>query len=147
MLINGYNPRERINRTMKQFLLLAIIMMTCSMPAKAADSIFVEYAPFTIKEGVTEDQLISISQKLQEYFIDKQSGFIKRELLHLNGRKWVDIIYWANKEAAEKALKDSETNPICNEYFTIMEPIDPKTPNGGITHLQLVKSYSSKDKK
>ena len=129
---------------MKKLFLLAIALLLVSTQVWAASGIIVEYAPFTIKEGVTEDQLMAASQKLQENFADKQSGFIKRELLHLEGRKWVDIVHWATKKDAEKALKASETSPICNEYFSIMEPFDPKAPNGGPVHLELIKSYFAK---
>lgn len=133
----------------KQFLSLMIAALCLSPLAahSASGKMIVEYAPFTIKEGVTESQLVAASQKLQEHFADKQSGFIKRDLLHLEGRKWVDIVYWASKEDAEKALKASETSTICSEYFSIMEPVDPKIPNGGVAHLELVKSYPSKGEK
>lgn len=89
---------------------------------------------------MTEKQLIAASEKFQEHFVEEQSGYIKRELLHLEGRKWVDIVYWESKEDAEKVIKASETSPTCSEYFSIMEPFDPKAANNGVTHLKLVKS-------
>jgi hypothetical protein len=77
----------------------------------------VEYAKFTLKEGVTDTQMIAASQKFEEGFLVKQSGYIKRDLLHLKGREWADIVYWASREEAEKVLKACEKSPVCGEYF------------------------------
>jgi glycyl-tRNA synthetase beta chain len=51
------------------------------------------------------------------------------------------------QEEAEKALLASQKNPACREYFSIMEQVDPLNPNCGITHLEVVKSYSVIGKK
>jgi hypothetical protein len=129
---------------MKKQFLSVIVAALCLSPLvanSAKGKTTVEYAKFTLKEGVTETQVIAASNKFQEDFLIEQSGYIKRDLLHLEGRDWVDIVYWASKEDAHKVLKVCEKNPICGEYFSIMEPFDPKIPNGGVIHLELVKSY------
>jgi hypothetical protein len=129
---------------MKKQFLSVIVSALCLFPLVAHSAngeTTVEYAKFTLKEGVTETQVIATSQKFQEDFLVKQSGYIKRDLLRLEGRDWVDIVYWASKEDAEKVLKACEKSPICGDYFSIMEPFDPKIPNGGVIHLELVKSY------
>jgi hypothetical protein len=127
----------------KQFLSI-IVAALCLSPlvAHAANErTTVEYAKFTLKEGVTDTQVIDASQKFEEGFLVKQSGYIKRDLLHIEGREWADIVYWASREEAEKVLKACEKSPVCGEYFSIMEPFDPKIPNFGIIHLEVVKSY------
>jgi len=129
---------------MKKQFLSVIIVALCLSPIfahSANEKTTVEYAKFTLKEGVTETQVIAASHKFQEDFLVKQSGYIKRDLLHLEGREWVDIVYWASKEDADKVLKVCEKSSICSDYFSIMEPFDPKIPNGGVIHLELVKSY------
>jgi hypothetical protein len=109
--------------------------------------ITVEFAKFIIKEGVTDTHVIAASQNFEDNFLVQQSGYLKRDLLHIKGREWADIVYWANSEEAEKALLASQKNPACGEYFSIMEQVDPLNPNCGITHLEVVKSYSVFGKK
>ena len=131
---------------MKMQFLSVIVAALCLSPLVAHSAngkTTVEYAKFTLKEGVNDAQVIAASQKFQEDFLVKQSGYIKRDLLHLNGRDWADMVYWASKEDAEKVLKACEKSPVCGEYFSIMEPFDPKIPNGGVIHLEVIKSYSS----
>jgi len=128
----------------KQFLsvIVAALCLSLLVAHSANAKTTVEYAKFTLKEGVTDTQIIAASQKFEEGFLVKQSGYIKRDLLHLKGREWADIVYWASREDAEKVLKACEKSPVCGEYFSIMEPFDPKLPNGGVIHLDLVKSYT-----
>ncbi|MFO0360674.1 MAG: hypothetical protein ACK500_02530 [Flavobacteriales bacterium] len=128
----------------KQFLsVIAAALCLSPLVAHSANAkTTVEYAKFTLKEGVTDTQMIAASQKFEEGFLVKQSGYIKRDLLHIKGREWADIVYWASREEAEKVLKACEKSPVCGEYFSIMEPFDPKIPNGGVIHLEVVKSYS-----
>jgi hypothetical protein len=127
----------------KQFLsVIAAALCLSPLVAHSANAkTTVEYAKFTIKDGVTETQVIAASQKFEEDFLVKQSGYIKRDLLRLNGREWADIVYWGSREEAEKVLKACEKSPVCGDYFSIMEPVDPKIPNGGVIHLEVVKSY------
>ena len=130
---------------MKKQFLSVIVAALCFSPlvAHAANGkTTVEYAKFTLKEGVTETQVLAASQKFEEGFLVKQSGYIKRDLLRLEGREWADIVYWASREDAEKVLKVCEKSAICMDYFSIMEPFDPKIPNFGVIHLDVVKSYS-----
>lgn len=127
---------------------IAAALYFSSLVAHSANaSTTVEYAKFTLKEGVTDALVLAVSQKFEEGFLVKQSGYIKRDLLRLNGREWADIVYWASREEAEKVLEACEKSPVCGEYFSIMEPFDPKNPNGGVTHLELVESYSVRGRK
>lgn len=133
----------------KQFLSVnfAALCLSALIAHSAYGKTTVEYAKFTLKEGITETQVIAASQTFQKDFLVKQKGFIKRDLLHLAGRDWVDIVYWASKEDAENVFKACEKGSYCAKYFSIMEPFDEKLPNGGVIHLELIKSYSTNREK
>lgn len=101
----------------------------------------VEWAPFSLKEGVTEAQLKAASKQLQSQFLVNQKGFIKRELLNKGGNEWVDLVYWATQTDAEQAMKNAEQSPACGSYFQLMDFAEVADPSEGVTHLRRVDSY------
>jgi len=44
-------------------------------------SVTLEWAPFSLKEGVSEAEILKASENLQTEFLCQQKGFIRRELL------------------------------------------------------------------
>lgn len=80
----------------------------------------IEWAPFTLKEGIDEAKLLEAADALQKDFLSKQEGFLKRELLKGEGDKWVDILHWSSKEAAEKAMEHVMGSTVCQQYFHCM---------------------------
>jgi hypothetical protein len=125
-----------------QSVIASDLRSTPPVAPSAKEKTTVEFARFIIKEGVTDAEVIERSQIFEDHFLLKQSGYMKRELLHIKGRAWADIVYWANSEEAEKALLASQKNPACGAYFSMMEQVDPQNPDCGIIHLEIVKSYS-----
>jgi hypothetical protein len=105
------------------------------------NKITVEWAPFTLAEGVDEATLLAASEALQSEFISKQSGFISRELLKGEGNQWVDIIHWNSLAEAEQAARQAADSPICFKYFALMQNVDHDDPGAGVFHFERVRSY------
>ncbi len=103
----------------------------------------IEWAPFSIKEGVTDQMLLEASQVLQQDFLNQQEGFIKRELLRKSAKEFVDVVYWRNKETAEKAVAKAANSPACFAYFQLMMQADHNNPAQGIEHLELMDTYAN----
>jgi len=122
-------------------MLIATFFLFAQATHAANADMIVEYAPFTLKEGVSAEQLLTESQRLQEHFVNKQKGFIRRDLLHLEGRKWVDIVYWESREDAERTAKASESSSACSAYFSLMEPMDTSDQKNGFAYYQLMARY------
>ena len=80
----------------------------------------VEWAPFSLKEGVSEQTLLEAAEALQQHFLSKQEGFLKRELLKGPDNSWVDILHWSSKEAADKAMQQIMSSAACQKYFECM---------------------------
>lgn len=99
----------------------------------------VELAPFLIKEGVLEKDLLEASARVQADFIEKQPGFIKRELLKKSDQEYLDIVYWQSEELAKNAAEKAMQSEICHKFFLLM---DLSNHNGGPSHYQIVKSYN-----
>ena len=84
----------------------------------------IEWAEFELKENITEENLLKVSQTLQTEFLDKQAGFMKRELLHKGGKKWVDLVHWESLEKANLAMENAIKSETCMNYFHLMLPLD-----------------------
>jgi hypothetical protein len=100
-----------------------------------------EFAPFDLADGISETELLDASEALQSEFLDRQDGFLKRELVRRDERHWVDIVYWRDKEAVERAMKNAEESPVCFRYFQLMIGADHDQPGSGVLLLEQVRSY------
>lgn len=119
------------------FMIFAILSHT----VHAQDNgMVVEWAPFEVREGVSNEQLLQASEHLQNEFLVKQKGYIKRELLKGEGKQWVDLVYWASEEDAQAATQNAMNSEACGAFFGLMEGIsDPEEaidPAEGVFHYK-----------
>ena len=110
-------------------------------PQTTSSTLTVEWAPFTVVEGVDEATLLAASNALQMDFLSKQPGFINRDLLKGNDNQWVDIVYWNSRDEAEQAARNAANSPVCYKYFALMVGADHDDPSAGVLHLDHVKTY------
>lgn len=61
---------------------------------------------------------------MQKDFLEKQKGFSKRTLNLTTDSKWIDIVYWADKESFEMAMKNAENSKLATQFI---EKIDPNS--------------------
>lgn len=101
----------------------------------------VEWAPFQVAPGVTEEKLLEASRQLQEAFLAHQSGFLRRDLLKGKGGSWVDVVYWADRAAAEGAMRAAAESSVCHSYFQLMSGADHENPENSVMHFSRVRSY------
>lgn len=100
----------------------------------------VEWAPFHLAPGVKEEQLLEASRHLQDSFLAKQPGFLRRDLLRGEAGGWVDIVWWVDRAAAEAAVKVAADSSVCHSYFQLMSGADHANP-GDAVHFDRVVSY------
>lgn len=113
------------------------------MSGKQNRKLIVEWAPFTLADGVDEAALLAASAALQTEFVNKQSGFIRRDLVNLKENQWADIVYWNSLEEAEQAAKNAANSPVCFRYFQLMVNEDPNDPSAGVAHFGVMQTYHS----
>lgn len=101
----------------------------------------VEFATITLKDGITEEMLLKASHDLQNDFLIKQPGFLKRELLKRSSKEYVDLIYWENQESADKAFVIAMENPVCLSFFELMEAADINDPAEGVAYYKVINEY------
>jgi len=102
----------------------------------------IEFALFTLAEGVDESTLVAASDALQAEFLIRQKGFIQRDLVRAGDGKWADIIYWENRESVEQAMQTAPNNPAALRYFQLMANTGENDPSAANTLLSVAKSYS-----
>lgn len=102
----------------------------------------VEWAPFQLASGVSEEQLLQASRELQEGFLAKQPGFVRRDLLRARDGGWIDVVYWADREAAEAAMKAAMESTTCHAYFKVMAGVDHAAPDAGVLLFERVATYA-----
>nr|WP_299389025.1 hypothetical protein [Allomuricauda sp.] len=100
-----------------------------------------EWAPFTIKEGVTKTELLEASKALQTDFLQNQKGFVRRELLIQSDHNYIDLVQWETMEAARDAMNNAKESPACFAYFSLMKEASQEQPEQGVFHYQVEASY------
>ena len=102
----------------------------------------IEFAPFTLAEGVDEAALTAAADALQREFLSQQAGFIHRDLVRMAERKWGDIIYWASQESVEHAMPKAMSSPAALKYFELMVKPEDGDSSGEMLLMSIAKSYS-----
>lgn len=128
------------------FGILVGALFSCSQPAdykneNSPTAQVVEFAAIQLKDSVTEEMLLKTSSRLQKEFLDKQDGFLKRELLKKSDREYVDLVYWSSQAHADKVVQNAMSSPVCFAFFQLMKEADPNHPEGGLSYYQIVGEY------
>lgn len=102
----------------------------------------IEFASFTLADGVEESTLMAASDALQKEFLSQQKGFIKRDLVRVADNKWADVIYWENRESVERAMQIAPKNPAALRYFQLMANTETGDPSAELLLMSIAKSYA-----
>ena len=86
--------------------------------------LIVEIAQFKLASGVTDEEFIKEAEVVQKNFLEKQSGYIDRELLKDKDCQWIDILHWNSMEEAQKAAEIMMKEPTAQGF---MQKIDPSS--------------------
>lgn len=102
----------------------------------------IEWAPFRLREGVTEGELLEASGAIQRGFLGLQPGFLRRELAKRAEGLWVDVVHWADQISAQEAMAAGASSATCHRYFALMARENGGAdPVEGVQHLQRVRVY------
>lgn len=100
----------------------------------------VEWAPFRLRPGRVEAELLKASDELQSEFLARQSGYIRRELVKGADGGFVDIVWWTDRRAAEEAMARVAASEVCARYFSLMREEDAGA-GAGVAHFLTLKAY------
>src|SRR5688500_9971905 len=96
----------------------------------------VEMAQFKAKSGVTDAQLLAASQKAQEGFLSKCTGFLGREILKAKDGSWLDVVHFESLEDAQAAAQQFSEHPSTKAFEQL---IDPETAQ--MRHFEVAVRY------
>jgi len=100
----------------------------------------VETATITLRDGVSEAELIAASQAFQTDFLSGRNGFLRRELLKQDGGGYLDLVHWENRAAAAAVMAAAAGSVVCSTFFSLME-MDHANPEEGVKHYRSLAVY------
>jgi heme-degrading monooxygenase HmoA len=77
---------------------------------------------------------------MQNEFLERQPGYLKRQLLKGQGESYVDLVWWASMAEAEAAMAKVSSSKACAKYFSHMRS-DQTEAGSGVLHLEAVRIY------
>ncbi|MEV4334765.1 hypothetical protein AB0K02_30320 [Streptomyces sp. NPDC049597] len=93
-------------------------------------------APFELKAGVSEDALLSASDRFEEEFAGKQDGIIRRVLVKdSEGGGYADLVFFRDLESIDQVLEAEQNSDVCAAFFSIMDG------DGSHRVYEVLKSY------
>jgi hypothetical protein len=96
----------------------------------------IEISEFKLITEVDANDFLKASDSVQVEFLEKQLGFINRELIRGDDNQWMDIVHWRSREEADEAAKQAMNNPVCLKFFSMMDP-----SNIRMSHFNHMRSY------
>ena len=108
----------------------------------SGEGMVIEWAPFRLRDGATEAELLDASSAIQRDFLDRQPGFVRRELARAEDGLWTDVVHWTDGEAARAAVQAAASSPVCHTYFGLMAGANGGAdPGEGLVLLRRVREY------
>ncbi len=104
--------------------------------------LIMEWAPFTLRAGVSEESLLAASDEIQKQFLEKQAGFIQRHLVKKGPGSYIDLVEWRDQSALDEAMRQVNSSSSCMKYFALMQ-MNEDGPHGGMMQFQILSSYTS----
>jgi hypothetical protein len=78
-------------------------------------------APFRLKAGISEGELVKTSDAFEEQFVQHQDGIRRRILVKDSDGEYADIVYFTDAAAIERVLAAEQNSDVCAAFFAIME--------------------------
>ena len=93
-------------------------------------------APFQLKAGVSENALLTASDRFEQEFASKQHGIIRRVLVKDGeGGGYADLVFFRDLESIQRVLETEQNSDVCAAFFSIMD-------GDGSHHVyEVLKSY------
>jgi heme-degrading monooxygenase HmoA len=100
----------------------------------------IEWAPFNLRDGADEAAMLRDAQVLQEEFLAKQPGFLRRELLKDGDSRYIDVLLWASMDQAQAAMSKIMESAACQAYFGHMRQEEAEA-GAGVSHFRVLRAF------
>ena len=77
-------------------------------------------APFELKAGVSEDTLVTASDRFDAEFASNQEGVVRRYLVKDGDGGYADLVYFRDLAAIDRVIEAEQNSEACAAFFSIM---------------------------
>ena len=81
----------------------------------------VEIAQLKLVKGTDPKAFVRATEATHP-FLQKQPGYVDRELLKLTDDQWVDLVHWKTLDEAKAAGKALMRDPSCRDFVKMLDP-------------------------
>jgi hypothetical protein len=78
-------------------------------------------APFGLKDGISESDLMKTSDAFEEQFVRTQPGILRRILVKDGDGGYADIVFFADAAAIDRVLEAEQNSEVCAAFSAIMD--------------------------
>jgi hypothetical protein len=78
-------------------------------------------APFRLKAGISEEDLVKTSDDFEKQFVRKQEGILRRILVKDGDGGYADIVFFTDAAAIDRVVEAEESSEVCAAFFAIMQ--------------------------
>jgi hypothetical protein len=78
-------------------------------------------APFRLKAGISEDDLVKTSDEFEKQFVQHQEGILRRVLVTDGAGGYADIVFFTDAAALGRVLEAEQNSDVCAALFAIMD--------------------------
>ncbi len=78
-------------------------------------------APFRLRAGISEDDLVRTSDDFQERFVRRQEGILRRMLVKDGDGGYADLVFFTDAAAIDRVVEAERSSEVCAAFFAIME--------------------------
>jgi hypothetical protein len=98
--------------------------------------VVIELAQFTLAKDVADQEFVREAEHVQHVFLEKQPGYIDRELLKDEAGQWVDVLHWETIAQAQAAAQAMLQEGACQGFISMIDPQSVK-----MLHLERQKKW------
>ncbi len=97
--------------------------------------ISIEHVRGKLKNGIDEKSVMPVLDSMHE-LIEKQPGFISREIFKGEGRLIGAVVHWNSLDEAKQAERLVHESPVSAQLFSLLEP-----DSMSVEFLEVIKRY------
>lgn len=91
-------------------------------------------APGRLKEGITEAELLSASDRFQREFVVDHPGVLRRVLVTDDDGYYADIVFFESAEAIQQVMVAEQTSEVCHQFMGLWE-------DGEVTSYRVLQTH------
>jgi hypothetical protein len=85
-------------------------------------AVIVEISQFRLVPGSDERAFVEAAEETQSAFLARQEGFVSRDLLRGEDGSWMDVVRFADAEAAQAAFQAFAGHPSVKTFESMLDP-------------------------